>query len=70
MDELQRIYDSEFNVSLSWFWDGGIDLTLGDPLNGIVATGTVRTMADVVPWLQTQIRTHFPACAYARSLSA
>jgi hypothetical protein len=29
-DELQRIYDSEINVRISWLWDGGIDVRLGD----------------------------------------
>ena len=25
-DELQKVYDSEINVSISWLWDGGIDV--------------------------------------------
>jgi hypothetical protein len=28
--ELQRIYESEINVRISWLWDGGIDVRLGD----------------------------------------
>jgi hypothetical protein len=27
--ELQRIYDSEINVEIGWFWDGGITARLG-----------------------------------------
>jgi hypothetical protein len=34
---LTDLYDSEVNVSLSWFWDAGIDLALGDDLNGYEA---------------------------------
>jgi hypothetical protein len=26
--ELQKIYDSEINIELSWFWDGGIEVRL------------------------------------------
>ena len=32
--ELQKIYDSEINVEISWLWDGGIEVRLGDHLNG------------------------------------
>jgi hypothetical protein len=28
--ELQRIYDSEINIRISWLWDGGIEVRLGD----------------------------------------
>jgi hypothetical protein len=35
--ELQRIYDSELNIEISWLWDGGIDLRLGDRMNGFLA---------------------------------
>ena len=35
--ELQKIYDSEINVEVSWVWDGGIEVRLGDRLNGYVA---------------------------------
>lgn len=35
--ELQKIYDSEINISIGWFWDGGITLRLGDEMNGFSA---------------------------------
>jgi hypothetical protein len=43
MDELQKIYDSEINVSFSWLWDGGIDVKLGDEMNGFVAASVVTS---------------------------
>jgi hypothetical protein len=55
MDELQKIYDSEINVSKSWLWDGGIDVKLGDRMNGYVAAENVRSMSEIVPWLQEAI---------------
>jgi hypothetical protein len=33
--ELQKIYVSEINVEIGWFWDGGIDVRLGDKMNGL-----------------------------------
>jgi hypothetical protein len=57
-DELQKIYDSEINVEISWFWDSGVTIKLGDPLNGYLAQTTVWAIADVVPWLQRAIARH------------
>ena len=39
--ELQRIYDSEINVRIGWLWDGGIEVQLGDDMNGYLAEETV-----------------------------
>src|SRR5215203_4506551 len=62
--ELQRMYESEINVSISWFWDDGIDLKLGDPMNGFKAEGNVASVAEIVPWLQAAIATHYPTSVY------
>jgi hypothetical protein len=35
--KLQKIYDSEINAEISLLWDGGIDVRLGDRMNGYVA---------------------------------
>ena len=50
--ELQRIYDSEINVEIGWLWDGGIDVRLGDEMNGFLAEGNVGSVDEIVPWLQ------------------
>jgi len=33
--ELQRIYDSEITVRISWLWDGSVEVRLGDEVNGV-----------------------------------
>jgi hypothetical protein len=58
--ELQRIYDSEINVEIGWLWDGGIDVRLGDKMNGYLAEENVSSAADILPWLQEAIRTFLP----------
>lgn len=45
-EEQQEIYDSEINVSISWFWDGGIDVKLGDEMNGYKADTQVATAGN------------------------
>jgi hypothetical protein len=41
--ELQRIYDSEINVRIGWLWDGGIEVRLGDDVNGYLAAETLAS---------------------------
>jgi hypothetical protein len=69
-DELQRIYDSEINVEIGWLWDGGIDVRLGDKMNGYEAEENVRSVAEVIPWLQEAIAHFYPKSTYALSLDA
>jgi hypothetical protein len=63
-EELQKIYDSEINVQISWLWDGGIDVKLGDEMNGYEAETNVKTVAEIVPWLQKAIHKHYPTSTY------
>jgi hypothetical protein len=67
--ELQKIYDSEINVRVSWLWDCGIDVWLGDEVNGYVAEETVPDASEIVPWLREAIAHFCPASTYAASLS-
>jgi len=67
--ELQKIYDSEINVRISWLWDGGIDLWLGDEVNGYVAEETVSAASEIARWLQEAIAHFYPTSTYAASLS-
>jgi hypothetical protein len=66
--ELQSIYDSEINVEISWLWDDGIEVRLGDRMNGYLAETTVRSVADILGWLQEAIAHFYPDSAYARGL--
>jgi len=66
--ELQKIYDSEINIAIGWFWDGGITLRLGDEMNGYLAEEIVPTVADIVPWIQEAIAHFYPTSEYATGL--
>ena len=51
MSDLEEIlislYASAINVSISWIWDGDIDVKLGDPLNGYKAEDKVGTVTEI-----------------------
>ena len=66
LDEvLDHLYDSEINFSVSCLWDNGIDVKLGDELNGLKAQGLVRTSAEAAEWLDAHARKHYPRSKYA-----
>ena len=66
--ELQKIYDSEINLRISWLWDGGIEVRLGDEINGFLAEETLAHAAGIAPWLQQAIAHFYPDSPYARAL--
>jgi hypothetical protein len=70
--ELQKIYDSEINIEIriSWMWDGGIDVRIGDEMNGYVAETNVALVAEILPWLQEAIAHFYPDSTYAKGLPA
>lgn len=65
---IQRLYDSEINFSISVFWDGGIDVKLGDAMNGFSAETQVRTWNEAMIWLDSAARMTYPTSLYATGL--
>ena len=63
---LDDLYASEINVDISWLWDGGIDVKLGDQLNGYKAEGKVSMMHTAAVWLRDQACQQHPDSGFAR----
>jgi len=61
------LYDSEINVSLSWFWDAGFTVKIGDEVNGFVAQTTVETLLEVQDWLIETVKELYPGSWYVTS---
>lgn len=49
---LQAIYDNEINLTIGWFWDGGIDVVIGDKLNGIQEQENFDTVEQARNYLE------------------
>ena len=56
-------------MSISWLWDGDIDVKLGDPLNG-KAKGKVGTVTEIADWLRDQAVRYSPSSEFARQFAA
>jgi hypothetical protein len=68
--ELQKIYDSEINIEIGWFWDGGIEVRLGDKMSGYLAEENLTSTKEILSWFQEAIAHFFPTSQYASSLDA
>ena len=59
-DVMQQLYDSEINVSVSSFWDGGWQWQLGDDMNGFELAGTAEDWDSTVYELAETAATEYP----------
>lgn len=68
MSIIDKIYDSEINAKIQWFWDGGFDVCLGDDMNGWKATNTIilNTWKDVEVWLEEKAIEHYPESDFTK----
>lgn len=66
LNELQRIYNSEINFSISSFWDGGFDVKLGDERNGFVSETSLDNFNNVVLWLIEEVLEKYPKSVYSK----
>ena len=66
---LGSLYASEIIASISWLWDGGIDVKLGDALNGYRAEGRWALSARPAEWLRDQACAIYPDSDFARKYS-
>jgi len=72
---LDDLFASEINAEISWLWFGridgrrrrrGINVKLGDPLNGYAVIGKVHSMAKAAVWLRDQTCQQHPHSEFAR----
>lgn len=66
IEVLQRIYDSEVNARLGWFWDEGVEWRLGDDINGVLASGVEECIGLALVKLCQAMLDHFPESDFAK----
>ena len=64
---LADLYNSEINVSISCFWDGGWDVKLGDEMNGFKAETTLDDIDAIAPWLIESAKRIWPESHFAKT---
>ncbi len=48
---IKKFYEAEHNLTISFFWDGGYDLVLGDEANGIKEEHNFKYLEDLRDYL-------------------
>jgi hypothetical protein len=62
---LNDLYASEINAPISWIWDGGFYVTLGNPKQA-EGLGLPEHLGEAVAWLRDQAIVHYPDSEFAR----
>jgi hypothetical protein len=62
---IEALYESEINCSVFTFWDAGINVRLGDVMNGFIAETDCKTTIEAAEFLDRAAREKFPDSAYA-----
>lgn len=50
-EKIEAVYNMEINAGISWFWDSGFVVSLGDSVNGYDAQTDFDTFEKAVDWL-------------------
>lgn len=68
MTVVTGLYAHEINVGLQTFYDGGVDVWLGDPMNGrrIEESFDRDAMGEIVGWLQRTAEDYYPTLKRGR----
>jgi hypothetical protein len=62
---MAALYDSEINGEVSWFFDRGWTVKLGDPHNGYDAEAVVTSPEEAAEWLRTTAAQLYPDSDFA-----
>jgi hypothetical protein len=64
---LRLLYDSEINVGIESYWDGGWTARLGDETNGYISVEYhLETLGSAVTWLCQEAYKRFPDSVFAK----
>lgn len=66
--ELQNIYDSEINFSISTFWDWWFDVMLWDNTNWIKCSSNEETIDKAIYFLVCSCQEYYPGSKYVKDL--
>ena len=63
---LQALYDSEININMHWFWDGGIEYGIGDEMNGWKYESRKETIREAIVDIAENACRVYPNSGFAK----
>lgn len=63
----EALYKSEINLHISWFWDAGFDVKIGDEMNGFLATFSSYDLFEIEKWIEQKAKELFPDSKFSKT---
>lgn len=65
---LKALYESEINILIDWMWDSGIQVKIGDRMNGFkeVEIFEFEKFDDIEKWIEEKVKHHFPNSKFSK----
>jgi len=63
----EKLYESEINLSFSWFWDTGFDVKIGDEMNGFITEFSDHDIDKCIEWIKTKVKELYPDSKFAKT---
>lgn len=72
---IERLYDSEINARIDWFWDAGFSIGIGDNMNGWIAFDPIlpdgikinrHDISQAITLLAWNVRHAYPESDFSR----
>jgi hypothetical protein len=66
---LKSLYESEINILIDWMGDSGIQVKIGDRINGFkeVEIFEFEKFDDIEKWIEYKVKFHFPDSKFAKT---
>lgn len=63
----EALYKSEINLHISWFWDAGFDVKIGDEMNGYLASFSSYDLFEIEKWIEQKAKELFPDSKFSKT---
>jgi len=65
---LKALYESEINIAIDWMWDSGVQVKIGDRMNGFKeATIMDADFDEIERWIEAKVKEHYPDSKFAKT---
>ena len=65
---LKALYESEINILIDWMWDSGVQVKIGDRMNGFKEAIIMDADFDEIErWIEAKVKEHYPDSKFAKT---
>ena len=65
---LKSLYESEINILIDWMWDSGVQVKIGDRMNGFKEVIIMDADFDEIErWIEAKSKEYYPDSKFAKT---